>query len=174
MRTQALDKVLGDLANSVDEPVAQRLTGFGQSLTGKVGKVVDDLGEKHTSLETLAGRINDAIDSRATRIEETLRARTADLSRAFNEGNSTVRSTIEFGLTGSTEAANRIAGLIEERNRTLISEIDTRVSTFGNDLAERVGQVAGILRSGSPRNSTSARRPLRPSSNSAPAISLPP
>lgn len=145
MRTQALDKVLGELATAVDDTIAQRLTGFGQTLTNKVGKVVDELGQKHESLETLATRIGEAIDGRATRIEETLRERTADLSKAFNDGDQAVRSTIEYGLTGSAEAANRIASLVEERNKTLTREIDTRVTGLTVHMDDRVKQIRSIL-----------------------------
>ncbi len=148
MRTSALDKVLGERTIAIGEAIGQRLAGFGQSLTGRVDQVVETLGARHQSMETLAEKINEALDSRATKIEETLRGRTADLARVFNDGDQTVRSTIELGLTGSAETTRQITGLIEERNLKLIDELDKRAHVIGDTLRERTAELARTFSDG--------------------------
>ena len=143
MRVSALDQVLGERTAAIGDVIGSRLSGFGQSLTSEIEKAVNQLGDRHQSLETVADRVSQAIDSRASRIEETLRTRTAELAKAFTDGDQSVRKTIEYGLAGSKESANRIAVIIEERNKDFAWQIDTKAASLADTINQGAANLIG-------------------------------
>lgn len=143
-RLDLIDSNIGTRSNAL----LGILTTQADQLANQLGRVDQTLVERHDSMQSLSERINEALDTRAVRIEETLRARTADLARAFNEGDQSVRNTIEHGLTGSAESARHITGLIEDRNLKLIGELDTRAQQISNTLNERTAELSRAFSEG--------------------------
>ncbi len=156
MRTEALDKVLKERAETIGSTIAERLSGFGQNLTGHVDDAVSHLKEQTDELQEKTKTVEEIITKRAKSVEETIKSSTIEFATGLNESlKTTAEKSAELntiltktakGLTESVELSKQsISQTLEQTTETLNEQLTRGTEAFSREIGEKQEALAANL-----------------------------
>ncbi len=141
---QALDKVMSDRTGAIGNIIGEKLSGFGQSLTGRVDEMVDRLTDKTKELSETTDRVEEAVNQRTNALSETLMARTKEIAASFNDGEARLAGTIEQGHVRVTE---NMQHMLTNTTNSLDAQTERMAATLG-ERVDAINQALGASLAG--------------------------
>lgn len=144
-RTAALDKVLQERTDVIGDTIANRLSGFGQALTGQVDDTVGKLQKQTQALHDNTKDVENIITKRTKSVEEVLKKGTVDLANTIGENLKTIAGKSDDITNVLAERASAVHTKLGENLAASQRILEDKTKEFNELLSSRMSELSGII-----------------------------